>query len=881
MPAKGDPRVLRFVSNPQITSWTNVGGANYGASVSDDNNTSYARGPGKDQPNFGHHLRLSANDPSLAGNERVVAVRARIKANVNDSGGSTRRSGLYFQVRRSFNYHGLDASYISYVPTFVSTPTEYFGRWFDKDPDGRNWWDLRSDGVIAINEAMVFLIDNTPQSFTSGQQIRVYEVYLDYIVNRQPSLSNLALSGLTSTTRPTVTYDWSDADGDVQRIQKVKVFTNAQTQLAGFDPETAKAIYSSTLVTSLTEHTFQSDLQDGVQYRVYVKAAHELGTKGYWYSDWQSTTFTITLTGPAAPTLTLGTYDTAEDRALLSLAGKINMLTADDASFETTVGSWVNDTNAGIARSTAAPFHGVAAGRITVSGAGAFRVKSGPYAAIAGRTYGVGGRSRANATSRTFTVEIRYYSDTAGTTQIGAFTSAGVAETVGAYSAFQTASGAAPAGTVRMRAFASYNNGAAAEIHDIDAYIIVPGGAPAAFHAGGLLAATSYQVQYADLPRRGNLVPDNIASGGETDLSVDGFFPRQAADTIEVTQEVQPYRGRRCLRWFVSNSGSVLDIGSRQNELDFWLWGAVVGKTYEGSLRMRLYPGSTSQNFSATFRFIDGTGATVGSMASGNVSISGSAWTNVECPDTAAPAGTVAVRLELQNQSGVTNFPVFVDNIQFGEFPYLLTQNGPGQGEAIDWRAWRESVDADDGAVDAITLYSDTVAEQEAAFYDYEVPPDKLRIYRARAISLQGGVDTASPWTAWQAQSLDLATTWLKHPFQPKLNWKPTLRGMRPYHPKRGLRRGFHPIIGRRTPVVLVSKNTSDLWTMTLFAQNDRDWERLDEMVEGSGPLLLKTPERQWYFQPADDLDLKHWLSNVGEAEMRVLEFTVVEVATP
>jgi hypothetical protein len=708
------------------------------------------------------------------------------------------------------------------------------------------------------------------------------EAYLEYIVNRRPTLTSVDVTGEDVGTRPTVTYTWNDADGDVQNRNQVKVFPTAMTSLAGFSPDTSKPIYDSgEQATNAAEHIIGQDMPPGVALTAYVRAAHQVGDLGLWWTVWSSVNFTIVLAQPATPVLTMGPYDGGFDRALLLLQGRNNMLDDNDSSFETTVGSWVVDTNVtSMVRSTAAPFIGLGAGRATFTGAGVARVKSGPYVALAGKTYGVGGRSRANATSRTFTVEIRYYSDTAGTTQIGSFASAGVAETVGAYTTFQTASGLAPATTQRMRIFAVWGNGAASEVHDIDALVISPGGAPPAFSPGGQETNVKYELQYVDMVRSGNVTHPNIASGGEFFDNTDGWYPRTGADTIDVSTEVPPYDGKACIRWVASATSSILDVGSRLDQIDPYVWAAKGGELYEGGVRVRTFVNTWTVR--VFFRFLDGNGLVLGSLDSGNT-VFGDSWLDIIPPEGVAPAGTVMCRLEIQNQSGLSGFPIFIDTPRFGDSPELTPRHTIGMGRLLEWRPWRNSIDLETGRVDALFHWNDFQAQQENTFHDYEVPVREFRLYRLRATLLQGTVDTASSWTPVVMVDANLAQNWLKDVFNPRLNFVPRINGLRPMSRGRALRRGVHEIIGRSTPVVLTSKPSSEQFNVQIVIENEADWHRWEAMLLGQGPLLLRTPTRQWYVQALGEPEELDYTVRVrgGDGYYRAYSVDFVEQAIP
>lgn len=878
MPYLGEQRVVRVRTTGSANgSWTATGGS-HPTIVNDDIATTYLLGPGKDLANYGSYARQFMTGPTLASNERCIQYRARVKAHVNDSGGLTRKSAFYLQLRiqGSLSNPAHPANLYSNVPT-GPTPKEYAGTWRTRSPDGKELTAAR------LATQIVQIIDRTPTSFTSGQRIRLSEVYMDYIVNRRPTLSGLAMADTTTSTSPLLQYTWNDTDGDTQIKNQVKVYTETQATTAGFNPDITKPIYESGVVsTSSTEHRVQTNLVPGVAYRTYVRAAQSLGDLGDWWTVWNYVTFTIVLTAPPSPGLTLSAYDATFDRAVLLLRGRLNDLLDGDSSFEDgTVGNWTADSNCTISNSAAWAAVGTKSLQLSSTAAGTMTASTLLFSASEGRVYWARATARAATAARNIRVFLRFFN--AAFAQLGATQySPNVNDATGADTDLVLQDITAPAGTrYRDIGIEVTSTGGAAEIHRVDKVGTGPGaGTPPTYHVGSLSqpGTSQYELQYSDMTREGNIVHPNISSGGGYLQNADGWYPRNATDEIGVSNEVPAYRGDHCIRWVPMSTSSVLDAGSRQGFVDPFIWAVKPGTTYEHSVRLRPY----NNTFTAIVRFVyvDAAGAVVNSVQT--TLAAATSWTEYSPADSVAGAGACFARMEVENSNGTTEIPVFIDDVQFGELGHDEASGDPGQGSLLEWLPWRGSVDAVTGDVSALTVAQDLVAAQEASLYDHEVPPNKTRLYRARVISIIASLEVASPWSAILPVSATPTVNWLKYPWESSLNFSPMINGLRPMSRSRSLRKGVHNIVGRPTPVVISSTPSADLFAVEFAVTDLYSYHKLDAMISSHGPLLLKTPNRQWWFQPEGDPVEDDWtVRGTGEGFYRSVTVTCREVAAP
>jgi hypothetical protein len=174
-----------------------------------------------------------------------------------------------------------------------------------------------------INRVAFGFGDNT--ATTLADRAFLYEAWLEVVTAALPTVSGVTVTGATTTTRPTITWTHSQADGYAQAAYRVKVFTTAQA-----NPDTASgAAYDSGTVNSASASCqIATDLINGQSYYVYVKTRTYTGTTNddgwsLWGSGTAGSTasFTLSLPAPTAPLVSL-TYGSVQQRVRAVLTGK-------------------------------------------------------------------------------------------------------------------------------------------------------------------------------------------------------------------------------------------------------------------------------------------------------------------------------------------------------------------------------------------------------------------------------------------------------------------------------------------------------------------------------------------------------------------------------
>lgn len=404
---------------------------------------------------------------TLAADEKIEAVRVGVRM---------ARGGAQSKVYVKQGYVGTDGS-IRYSAADQYTGTlatsTVYGAWRSTAPDGQPWDQAR------LNDLVVKVTDYSP---TSGGRSTFYEITVEALINEQPTVTADSPTGTVSdTSRPEIAWTYADADDDPQTVYEVRVFTAAQYGAAGFDPASSTATFETGLVTSSDPSVVVSeDLPNETTFRAYVRTGHALGSETF-LSAWDYTQFTVDYDAPPAPELT-ATFSYQDQAAFVTAVGRSNYLSADDASLESTVGSWVAVTNCTVARSTLYGASGSASLSMTSTAAGTMVAHTGLYAvATDGQTISARAEFRPDASLRSCRVSLKWYdadgallSTSDGTTVTGA---------IGSWTS-ATVSAVPPDDATQARVAVSVlATGGGSEVHYVDKVAVHPG--PTAYWSPG------------------------------------------------------------------------------------------------------------------------------------------------------------------------------------------------------------------------------------------------------------------------------------------------------------------------------------------------------------------------------------------------------------
>lgn len=153
--------------------------------------------------------------------------------------------------------------------------------------------------------------------------VDAFGAQFSWVVSTPPTVTALTpVDPVEDTTRPTISWSYSDPEGDAQRSYEVAVFTAAQYGVGGFDPATSAATWrTSGTSNTVTAVTPDVDLENDT-YRAYVRASD---TSDQW-SDWDSIEWDQDVAPPSTPTVTA-----TDEGGLDGISLAINVASVDPA----------------------------------------------------------------------------------------------------------------------------------------------------------------------------------------------------------------------------------------------------------------------------------------------------------------------------------------------------------------------------------------------------------------------------------------------------------------------------------------------------------------------------------------------------------------------
>lgn len=787
-------------------------------------------------------VRLGIQDFTLSG-LRIKQARIRVRNAHSPSG-----SGIQVGWAALYDPNGPGRCAQLSMSRGSTSVAEQAGPWATAGPNGQAW------SQTLVNRVAVQVAFQGDSAW-----LRVHEVYVDLDSNSQPTTSTVAFAGATTTTRPDVSWTYADSDGDPQTRYQVKVFSAAQYGAGGFSADKSAATWDSgQLFGDDDTVTVGVDLVSGTTYRAYVRTAQDWsGPEGdLWWSAWaNSSATTVVVSPPPAPTLTAaGQVELPSYRVRLTGSAPVNLLDADQADFEAGLSTWVADSNCSVAVSATNPAQGTQALQLTSSASGAMAARASAPATgepvLGNRQYTALASFRAATAARASNVAIRWYRADA-TTLISTSTGTDVTSTTGGYtqaSVTATAPGQAAYAVVLVTVKAT---AAAGEVHRVD-LVDLHAGASTTWTVGGLRPTQTVTVERGDrvTTLRGpavNWAHPQVASGGDLLRSTAGFYASAAGDvwTWEPLPVLLGAAGAGAIHWQPrSGTAGVLYLGaSSAGGLDGpWQMPVVPGQSH--TLSVRAWAASSfSAALAVDWLSADGT-TVISSSSTGTISI-GTTPARYSITGT-CPSTAVYARGTVTNVASSTTNDVWVASVGFG-LGAVAVDDQPGTGGDITWTTVR--------ALDATVPVGESYATA-----DYEIPPARPVLYRARTLAASGSATLASGYSTPVAAYLTPPSDdLLLDPWQPERAVAVTIAPS--YTETRTRTQQVYRPLGRDgDPIVRTDWLGGQDASLTLAAASDADLYRLQALLLSSARALLlqRTTGGQMYVLVVDD-DTTTW----------------------
>lgn len=447
-----------YVLRPNA-NWNNAslftisgGSGSVHAALSDNSDTTYITRTSTTVPAF---YEAEFGTTTISATEKVVSVNVRARLSVGTAGQATISLGVITdrngrEVSYSVPYTKQNTFSLATVDTALKLTSA---------PNGTAWTQTLIDNLV---------VKFSDLGATSGDRSNLYELYIDVETTAQPTVTVTTPSGsVTDTSFVSVNWTYADTDGDPQSAYEIKIFDAATYGGGSFSPNTSTPAVETGIITSTNNgQTLEASLANSTTYRAYVRVAQLVNGANY-FSDWAYSQFSLSVDAPATPTLS-ASYNATTGAVDVSIFGRTNVLSANQASLETNTTGWTAVSNCAISRSTSQFSDGASSLQLTASSSGdmtASTTSATKFAVTASKKFSATAEFKAGSTARSCSVGIQWL-NSSGTAISTAY---GTAENDSSSSWNEiNVSATAPALATHAQVFVKVASAGSGEIHYVD-----------------------------------------------------------------------------------------------------------------------------------------------------------------------------------------------------------------------------------------------------------------------------------------------------------------------------------------------------------------------------------------------------------------------------
>lgn len=349
--------------------------------------------------------------------------------------------------------------------TPTTTPTTYEVATYQKDPSGRDWDIHRLNSLLCQVSSSCRVFDG----------IRCHKFYAEVNYHVRPTVTVENPTGTVLTSSPTISWTYSQADGDPQAKAEYKIFTAAQVAQQAFNADTAAPAVYNWVQSDITSLVLPTSINPN-SYYAYVRVYSSVGAKSVWVGR------AFTVNGPApgipadprqvAAAPGSGTVAVIGDDSLsavaLSLRDTSNLLAIQQADIETSTDplEWTG-TNCTAVRDTSEAYSdGTASLKVTASSAANMSIFSQMVEVAPSQDVTARVQVKTAVTARTVNLKVTFFDNT--------FTSLGVATITDADTDSTSswtelvATGTTPSAASWVQLEVQFVSPANAEVHRVD-----------------------------------------------------------------------------------------------------------------------------------------------------------------------------------------------------------------------------------------------------------------------------------------------------------------------------------------------------------------------------------------------------------------------------
>lgn len=648
-----------------------------------------------------------------------------------------------------------------------------------------------------------------------------------------PVVNVTSPSGSTAQSKPVVVWANTLPSGAVETNYQVRTFSAAQYGAGGFNPATsASTDDSSVLSGALTSYQIQTALPAGTSYRSYVNVT-ETGGETNGFNAFGA--FTVTLDLPPTPVLTAkATTDPATGCPMIQLTAQtaINLLSSDDASFESSIGTFVG-SNCTLAQSSTQALDGSFSLRLTASSAATMFANSGYYAVQPSTPYSFEAFFRAGSTARNVQVFINWYDSSHAF--IFNVSSIAVADTTTGWTQ-ATITAISPSNAAYAVVSPNITSPANTEIHYVDECGLFP----VVVGANGLSDPGFESAAVGTLPTSpgsGDWVVNSVGTGV---ASIETANPHSGVNNLKLTNPSSVNYGG------TFNQRGILVAGVGAFYITFWAKGSAGGTS--GPLRITFANAGTSVNSSGI-----ATAQPSAQAGTASVDLNPALTTSYQqfSEVVNVPGGYTWAFIEIYANSNGTPSSVFIDDIQ--------VLPGAAAGSQI-WTAGGFLATAgivilrSDGLYvrNASAANPASVPSSQAAVVvnDYEVTPLTAYTYQAlvQATGAQGLVQSVYS-TPPQGASVSTTKWWELDPTVPS-----TAIAAQPiqFNPSITEQSAAHQVLGQQTMHIIASAVMGTDMTATMEVFDAATFNGLMALATSQKTIFFSDPfGNSYYFRIA------------------------------
>lgn len=325
---------------------------------------------------------------------------------------------------------------------------------------------------------------------------RVTEFYVEVLTNLSPTATPTTPTGtITNTDKPAIAFTYADTELDAQTQYDIKVFDSTTYGAGGFSADTSTAAFATgPVASSSTSVAITTSLTNGTTYKVYARVADQYGF-GVWTAG---PAFTIAIDPPATPTL-VATQDNANSRIVLTLQGRDNMLSTNQASLETDTTGWAALANCTITRSATFAANGSNSLRLSSTAGGNMTAQTPTgtlgIAVAPNIAYEFLTNSRAGASARSVNIGCKWFKSDGTASATPTSTGSDVTNATANFNTQAVLAVTSPADAAFVAIVVTVKStGAGAELHYFDKISLAPG-TSTTWTRGGLLPTQTVVIQ--------------------------------------------------------------------------------------------------------------------------------------------------------------------------------------------------------------------------------------------------------------------------------------------------------------------------------------------------------------------------------------------------